>query len=821
MLRNVQILLQDVRFALRQLRRQPGFTAVAVLVLALGLGGNAAMFSVVNAVLLRPLPYADPQRLTAIFERDVIGEEPYNPVAPGNFLDWQRDARDFEQIAATGETAFNLASGTGSFVPERIDASYCSGNLFATLGVEPVVGRAFRKDDDRTGAALIAIISYDLWKHRFAGAPDITNRQIRLDSQQYDIVGVMPRGFGYPFRTVKVWVPLQRYLTPEQLKDHSNHMLTVTGRLRPGVPVEQGRAEIDGIVKRYRQQHPEEVMGKGANVVSLDEISVKGIRTALLVLFGAVGCVLVIACVNVANLLLTRALGRQKEVAIRTAVGAPRGRIVRQLLTESVILSLAGALCGLLLASMATDALAANAPNAAYLPGVERIAIDPAVFLFTFGIALLTGIAAGLFPAFQGSRSDLVESLKGRSIRSSRSHARFRDVLVAAEVALSLMLLAGAALLLHSFSRLQSVHTGVRTDHTLTMAVALPESAYKERAKVSAFYRELAGRLEGVPGIESVGMVTCAPVTGHCNDTVFRIEGRTLPPGKLMDALYRDADSGYFQAAGIPLLRGRTFSERDGMGFDNQNPRPDVTVVSESWAKAFFPGGDPLGKHIYLAWDQPDQKYPRFEIVGIVGDVVKRLDAPVQPTMYFPLLDGNRREAFIVMHTTGDPHSVAGPARNAINAENPDLPVFEIRTMHEILAESAHSREFSVMLLGLFAALALVLAAVGLYGVVSYVVSQRTGEIGIRMALGAQSSEVRRMVVRQGMKPALAGIAVGLAGAAFGTQLLRSLLFGVSPGDPVTFVSVPLILLAVAGAACLLPASRAVKIDPTAALRSE
>jgi predicted permease len=821
MLNALQILRQDVIYALRQLRQRPGFTVVAILVLGLGLGGNAAMFSVVNAVLLRPLPYADPQKLTALFERDVVGEAPFNPVAPGNFLDWQRDAREFEQIAATGETAFNLASQTGSFVPERIDGSYCSANLFTTLGVPPAVGRTFRSEEDRPGAAHVAVISYDLWQRRFAHSPEVIHRQIRLDDEQYDIVGVMPRGFGYPYRTVKVWVPLQRYLSAEQLQTHGDHMLTVVGRLRPGVSVEQGRSEIDGIVRRYKQQHPEEVMGKGGNVVSLYRYSVKDVRTSLLILFGAVGCVLIIACVNVANLLLTRALGRQREVAIRTAVGATRGRIIRQLLTESIILSLLGAACGLFLASLATDALAVHAPNAGYLPGVDHIGIDRWVFLFTFAVALVTGIAAGLFPAFQGSRSDVVESLKGRSVTTGRTHARFRDVLVAAEVALSLVLLAGAGLLLRSFSRLQNVHTGVRADHTLTMAIALPEAGYKERAKVSAFDRELIDRLETVAGVRSAGLVTCAPVAGHCGDTVFRIDGRTLPPGKLLDALYRMADPQYFKAAGIPLVRGRTFTRRDGAGFDDQNPRPGAVVVSEFWAKTFLPGEDPIGKRIYLQWDSPTRKYPHWEIIGVVGDVVPHLDTPVEPTMYFPILDGDWHEAFIVLHTSGDPHSVAAAARREIHTLDRDLPVFEIRTMDEIIGRSARNREFSVMLLGLFAALALVLAAVGLYGVLSYVVSQRTGEIGIRMALGAQSGEVRRLVLVQGMKPALAGILAGLLGAAYGTQLLRSLLFGVSPGDPLTFVAVPLILLAVAAIACLIPALRATRIDPTMALRQE
>jgi predicted permease len=820
MLDSLQVSMQDVRFALRQLRHRPGFATVAILVLALGLGGNAAMFSVVNAVLLQPLPYADPERLVALFERNVVGEEPFNVVAPGNFLDWQKQAGSFKQMAASGETAFNLASATGSFTPERIDGAYCSANLFDTLGVPPQVGRSFRSDEDRPGAARVAIISYDLWQHRFGGAP-LVHRQIRLDSEQYDIVGVMPRNFAYPFRTVKAWVPMQTHLPRGDLQSHGNHMLTVIGRLRAGVSVEQARAEIDGIARRFKRQHPEEIAGKGGNAVALYDYSVKGVRVSLLVLFGAVGCVLIIACVNVANLLLTRALGRRREVAIRSAVGATRARIVRQLLTESVILSLLGAAGGLLLASLATDALAAHAPSAAYLPGIDRIGVDRQVFVFTFGVALLTGIAAGLFPAFQGSRSDIVESLKGRSVSTGRSHARFRDVLVAAEVALSLMLLAGAGLLLRSFSRLQNVHTGVRADHTVTMAMALPEVSYKTRAQVSAFYRQAIERVQSVPGVQSAGLVTCPPVAGHCGDTVFQIEGRALPPGQLNDALFRGADPGYFSAEGIPLLAGRTFTPRDGGGFDDRNPRPGTVVVSESFAKRFFPGENAIGKRIYFQWEEAGRKFPHFEIAGIVGDVVKRLDAPVQPTMYLPLLDGDFHEAFLVMHTAGDPHSAAAAARRQIDAIDHDLPVFEIRTMEEIIGSSAQNREFSALLLGLFAALALGLAAVGLYGVLSYVVSQRTAEIGIRMALGAQSSEVRRLILFQGMKPALAGIVAGMIGAAFGAKLLRGLLFGIGAGDPLTFVSVPLVLLAVAATACLIPALRATRIDPTLALRRE
>jgi predicted permease len=821
MFKSLQVLLQDVQFALRQLRKRPGFAVVTIVVLALGLGGNAAMFSVVNAMLLRPLPYADPERLVVLFERNVVGENPFAGVSPGNFLDWRKQARSFEQMAATYYTAFSLASATGSFPPERVDGAACSATLFATLGVKPALGRTFRDDEDRPGAARVAVIGYDLWQHRWGGAPDVIHRQIRLDGEQVDIVGVMPRGFGYPFRTAKVWVPIERYLDPADMQSRGYHVLRVTARLRPGVGVGQARAEIDGIARRFKQAHPEAVTGKGGNAVPLYDYTVRTVRASLLILFGAVGCVLIVACVNVANLLLTRALGRQREVAIRSAVGATRTRLVRQLLTESVILALLGGAGGLLLASLVTGTLALRAPMAVSLPGADHIGVDWWVFLFTFGAALATGIAAGLVPAFQGSRANVVESLKGRSVSTGRSHARFRDILVIAEVGLSLALLVGAGLLLRSFSRLQNVHTGVRTDHTLTMATSLPDAVYKSRAAISGFYRLAADRLQAVPGVQSAGLVTCLAADAYCADLLFSIEGRTPPQGEMPDALYLGADPGYFRAAGIPLLAGRAFTSRDDVGLDELNPRTGAVVVSQSWAKQFFPGSAVIGKRLYFGEDSATRKYPHFEIVGVVGDVVTHLDAPVQPAMYFPLLDGDFNEAFVVMHTSGDPHSVASAARHQINALDRDLPVFKIRTMDEVMGSSAQDREFSLLLLVLFAALAMVLAVVGLYGVLSHAVSQRTAEIGIRMALGAQSGEVRRLVLLQGMKPALAGIVAGLIGAAFGTKLLSGMLFGIGAGDPVTFVAAPLILLAAAAMACLIPAMRATRIEPTLALRGE
>ena len=815
---------QDIAFALRQLRKSPGRTIVAISVLALGLGANAAIFSVVNALLLQPLPYKDPDRLVQLFERDVIsvGEEPYNPVAPANYLDWRRDARQFEQIAAADGGEFNLASATGDSAPERIDAAFLSDNLLPALGVQPILGRNFRRDEDRHGAPRVALISYGLWQRRFAGSPDVIRSQIKLDNEDYQIIGILPRWFVYPSRTTQVWVPLEQHVPPKQMAQHENHFLDVIGRLRPGVSVEQGRAEIDGIVKQYKHAHPELVMGKGGNVVSLGEVTVRNIRTSLLVLFGAVICVLAIACVNVANLLLAQALGRQREVAIRTAIGASRGRIIAQLLTESVLLSVLGGILGIGVASFCTGYLAAKAPNAAYLPQVDNIGVDYRVFLFTFGIALLTGIAAGLYPAAQAARVDLANNLKdsGRSSTPGRSHSRFRDVLVAAEVALSLIVLVAAGLLLRSFEQLRNVDAGVRTDHTLTLGLYPSEAAYPKNADVSAFDKKLQQAAMAVPGVESAGLTTCPPAGGHCSDWVFNIEGRTLPPGVFLDALVRAVDPGFFQAAGVPIRRGRAFTEQDGLGVDEEHPRPGSIIISESLAKQYFPNEDPIGKHILLG-TIGFKEQTRFQVIGIVGDVLQRPDSQVFPTMYTPIFDGDHRRTYLVVRTSIEPHSIVPSIRRAIESLDRDLPLFQVRTTAEIIDTTVQRGEFSILLLSLFAGLALVLAAVGLYGVLSYTVSQRTGEMGIRMALGASASDVRHLILVQGMKPALAGVAGGIIGALATTRLLSSMLFHVNPMDPITFATVAIGLMGVAVLACLIPALRATRIDPTVALRRE
>jgi putative ABC transport system permease protein len=823
--------VQNVRFSVRQLSKRPGFTLTAVLVLALGLGANTAIFSLINAFLLRPLPYPDPARLTALFERDPVGppgSDPYNAVSPGHFLDWQKASTSFEGIAAGASDALNLSSPQNVFEPQRVDACLCSHSVFSTLGIPPALGRGFRLDEDRTGASRVAVISYGLWQRRFGGSPDVIHRQIRLNGENSEIVGVMPRGFAFPYRTVDIWVPLLANITPEQQQSHDNHFLFVVGRLRPGVSVAQARTEIDGFVARYKQTHQGEVSGKGGNVVALQDYLVQDVRTSLLVLLGAVGCVLIIACVNVANLLLTRAAGRTREIAIREAIGASRGEIIRQLLTESVLLALAGATGGVLLASFVSNILVSHAPNADAVLPPGSVPVSPIVFLFAFAVALLAGVAAGLFPALQSARTDLANSLKDgtRSATPSRAHGRFRNILVSAEVALSLVLLILAGLLGRSFATLHNVRPGVRVDHTLVVGLSIPDPTNHGQAKTSAIVSQLSERMQHVPGVISAGVVSCPPVLGHCSDWVFNIEGHPLPPGQMMDALDRGADPAFFTAAGIPLLRGRTFTRQDGIGFDEQHPRLGSIVISESLAKQFFAGEDPIGRFITIGFDQEVSKLkgtpvPRYQVIGVVGDVLKQLDAKVQPTFYVPLLDGNFNDIYIVLHTAAEPHSVTAAVREEIHRLRPDLPLFQVRTMEEALGQSASDRQFHMLLFGSFAALAVLLAAVGLYGVLSYGVTQRTGEIGIRLALGAGNSAVRGLILKQGMVPAAIGVALGLLMAASLTRVMQSLLFQVDAFDPITFLLIPVFLLAVSALACYLPALRATRIDATIALRSE
>jgi predicted permease len=820
-------LAQDLAYAVRLLRKSPAFTLTAVCPLALGIGANTAIFSIVNALLLRPLPFDHPERLMTLFERNVAGSEQQMALAPGNFLDWQASSASFEAMGAyTTRTSTMIDAPDAE--PRQVVICACSASLFSALSISPVVGRLFRADDDRFGAPRAAAISYELWQRQFGGSPDVVGRTVRFNDQPAEVIGVLPRTFAFPNRNIDVWLPLLTSIPPPQQLRHDLHFLLAVGRLRAGVTQNQAQAELDAIAARYKSGHPNESTAKGATVLPLHDYLVTGVRTPLVVLLAAVTCVLLIACVNIANLMLTRATVRAREIGIRAALGAGRGRIIRQLMTESVLLGLAGGAAGVALAMWIARLLVARAPGADAILQSGSVPIDATLFAFAFAMSIGTGIAVGLVPAFRVSRPEVTNELKDgtRSATSGRAHGRLRDVLVAAEVGLSLILLVAAGLLLHSFSRLYQVDPGVRIDRTLTMSTALPATRYASAARRSAALQELGERVRALPGVESAGLVSCPPLTGGCNILFFYIEGRPYVPGNFVTALERSSDRQYFPAAGIRVLRGRTFTPEDGVGFDVNHPRLGAIVISESMAKTFFAGDDPIGKRIFFDFEVQRERNegipaPRYEVIGVVSDVLPTLDGRIEPTFYRPLLDVASPGVTLLVHTSVDPQSVSAEIRNEVRRLDRSLVLSQVRTMEEIVGRSTSDRRFTMLLFMSFAALAVLLATVGLYGVVSYAVSQRTTEIGIRMALGATSGDVSRLVVMQGLKPAAVGLVLGLAGAVVAGRLLRTLLFGITPIDPLTFAVVPPALLAVAALACYMPATRAAHLNPTIALRAD
>lgn len=810
-------LAQDLRYTARALRRNPGFAAVAVLTLALGIGANTAIFSVVNAALLKPLPYPRPDRLILLFE---LIDQP-NVASFANFADWERESHSFAGMAAGRQASFNLG-GSSSFRPERIPAAVFSWQLFKTLGVQPEIGRAFASSDDRLGSARVAIISYGLWQRRFGGSSDVLQRRIRLDGVDYDIIGITPRGFGYQTSQIDVWVPIVPLFGQSLLSTRSWHHLYVLARLRDGVTPGQATAEVSGIQKRLLAANPGELIGSGAVSLPLREITTHQSRASLLILLGAVGCLLLIACVNISNLLLARGSQRSREFSIRASLGASPSRLMQQLLTESLLLTLIGAFAGLVLAYGLTSTLGTHAAaliNADDIDTSAPIQIDGWVLAFTAVICLLTGIGAGLLPAWRSRGLDAGRSLKdgGRTATAGVAQQRLRTGLVSAEVALSLMLLITAGLMIRSFAELQSVRTGVRAQNLLTVGLSLPDSRYRPRASVARFEHVLLERLRALPGVRAAALVNCLPVDGYCGDNAFNIEGRPLQPGHFILALQRAASPDYFRIAGIPLLAGRTFTERDGRGGDDQHPHQSAVLISESMAKKYWPGENPLGKRIYFG----DENSPRYEVIGIVGDVLISLDDHPQPTMYQPAFEGANTDFYAVLEIAGDPSALGSSVRSTISGIDPDIPAYKIRTMTQIVRDSASHRAFTALLLSSFAIVALLLSAVGLYGVLSYLIARRTAEMGIRIALGSSRVGVCRLVLAQGLRPTLVGLAGGLLGAAALTRTMKSVLFGVGATDWTTFLAASALLFLVAVAACVIPAWRAACVDPVHALRSE
>jgi predicted permease len=814
----METLFKDFRYGIRSLLKRPGFTSIAVITLALGIGANTAIFSVVDAVLLRPLPFHDPERLVTLWERNPKQGYEQNPPAAGNFADWRDQNRVFSQMAIYAPSRkFNLAVEDQ---PERIIGAAVSASLFELLGVNPVQGRVFSSAEEQPGRDQVVLISHDLWQRRFATDRNPVGKTITLDNKGYTIVGVMPEGFQFPggsgtvLRTftappAEVWVPLT--LDAEALRQRSSHSLFAIGRLKPGITVEQAAAEMDVIQQRLEQQYPTFYVGSNVRLIPLAEQVVGPARRPILVLWGAVVFVLLIGCVNVANLLLSRSASRKKEIALRAALGAGRVRIIRQLLTESLLLSFAGGIAGALLAAWGVHVLSAIVPT--NFPRREEISIDVSVLGFTLFISILTSVIFGLAPALQSTKVDLTEALKvgGKGSGTGAGRQRLRGLLVMAETALALVLLIGAALMIQSFLRLQHVSPGFKTDHVLTMELSLPANKYP-REQRPAFFHDLLERSRVLPGVQAVAAAKHLPLTGDNMNFAVNIEGRPFPPGKSPGADCRFVTPEYFKALEIPLIKGRRFSDSDGP------QAPSVLLINEATVRRYFPNEDPLGKRLVLGINGFTG-----EIVGVVGDVKHTgLDEKTNEEVYAAYAQAPFwTDMTLIVRTADDPMGVAGAVSNEIRALDKQVPIARVRTMETIAAESVAQPRFRTLLLGLFGIAALVLAAVGIYGVMSYAVTQRTHEIGIRMALGAQVGDVRRLVIGNGMTLALIGVAMGLAGAFALTRLMGTLLFGVKPTDPPTFAAVSVGLIVVALLACYVPARRATKVDPLVALRYE
>ena len=802
----------DLRHAFRGLRRNPGFATVAVLTLALGIGANTAIFSVVNAVLLTPLPYPEPDRLVMAWESENDGSPTL--VSPANFVDWTEQSETCSHIAALRGWDANLS---GVDEPERLRGAMVTSELFNALGVAPLAGRTFLPEEDQPGRNRVVVLSYGLWQRRFGADPQIVGTSVAINGVNRTVIGVMPPQFKLPLVTIQkapeqseIWTPWG--MDANYTKRRDLGQLHVIARLNPNVTVDQAQTEFTAISERA---NTEAVAGRriNAQVIPLHRNLVGDVRSALLVLLGAVGFVLLIACSNIANLLLARAATRQREMAIRAALGASRWRIVRQLLTESVLLAMLGGLLGLLLALWSTDALVALSP--ADLPRLEEIGIDLNVLGFAFTTALVTGIAFGLAPAWQSSKSDLNKALKegGRSSTSGLGRRRLRSILIVSQLALTFMLLVGAGLMIESFVRLSSVDAGFDAQNVLTMAISLPGARYPENEQQAAFFKQVSTRVESLPGVQSVGAISAIPLTGWQNTTSFAIEGRNE---KSETEELHAASPGYFRAMGIPLLRGRAFNEQDHATAER------VVIVSEGLVRRYWPDEDPIGKHIQMGGDSRE---PWRTIVGIVGDIKQSgLDSESTREYYISYLQdtwGMTWDMTLVVRTKDNPLSHISAIQNQVKAVDKDLPVYNVRTMEQLRERSAAPQRFQMLLLGSFAAGALILAMVGLYGVMSYAVTQRTHEIGIRMALGAGKREVLSMVLGEGLTLALIGVAIGLAGSLALTRTLTSLLYEVSAIDPLTLVATPLLLAGVALGACFIPARRAAKVDPMVALRYE
>ncbi|HKA22286.1 MAG TPA: ABC transporter permease [Blastocatellia bacterium] len=813
-------LFQDIKYGVRKLLKDRSFTAVAVFALSLGIGANSAIFSVVNSVVLRPLPYKDSDRLVTIYSSlRQTGLEKIVVSAP-ELADFREQNNCFDQVAAYDFQGVNV---TGGDEPERIRASLLSPNLLPVLGINPIIGRGFAPDEDQPGQSQVTVLSYSIWQRRFAGEPNVIGKTLDIDGKSIEVIGVMPFDFRFPDPDTELYLPLT--IDPELLTENNrgSHFLNVVARLKPGVSIDRAQADMNTIAQRMSIEHSSTYRtGYGASVIAMRDDIVGEVRPTLLILLGAVGFVLLIACANVANLLLARGVARQKEVAVRTALGATRVRLIRQLLTESTILAIIAGGLGLLLALWGVEFLVSLSP--ASIPRLNEISLDARVVAVTMSVSLLTGLLFGLAPAMQFSKPDLNETLKdvGRNSTDGRQRQRLRGLLVISELALSVVLLIGAGLMIRSFIRVQVADPGFNAENLLTMRLSLPRSKYPDFNRQTRFFQDLIERIQAQPGVQSTATINVLPLSGSTADRSFKIEGRNVIQGEPgPDEELRFISSGYFSTMGIPLLRGRAFTQRD----NSESPR--VAIVNQALADRYW-SRDAIGKRI--AYSGLGEGKPNWcEIIGVAGNV-KHLgpDIPAKPEVYLPFLQPLFSTAtstigpmYLVTRTATQPEALTGAVRGAIESVDSNQPVSNVRTMAQRISTALAQRRFNMLLLGIFAGVALLLASIGIYGVMSFAVTQRTRELGIRMALGASASDVLRLVLGQGLALTLIGVAGGLAASFVLTSLINSLLYEVSATDSLTFAAVSVILIIVSTGACFVPAVRAMKVDPMVALKHE
>jgi predicted permease len=800
--------VRDLKYGVRTLWRSPSFSIVSVLVMALGIGTTTSLFTIVRAVLLRPLPFRDPGNLVMLYEhyRQNAGGDGFNAVAPGDYRDWRSQTQSFEDMAAMRGYG-GIISGVQSELPEVVQSAGGSANLFPLLGVSPVFGRTFTETEDRPEGQAVVLLTWNLFQRRFGGDPSIIGKQIHLDTIPATVIGVLPSWFTYPDAKIQFWLPYAQTFSPGDYSMRAGHQSMVVARLKPGASAEAATREVSALQYQIHVANGSKPVAEDVWFRPMIDDLAKNVRTPLLVLLGAVGCMLLIACLNLANLLVAR--------SVRGALGGSRVVLICEQMTESLLICLAGGGLGLLLSLASTYWLAAHWRN---LPRAESVHVDGWVLTFTLALVVAAALLAGLVPAISSTGKGLLSGLRdtSRTVGGGSARARLLKTMLTAEIALTVVLLISASLLFKSFLHLRTTDLGCRIDHVITMKFGLPEIQYDTREKVVRFHESLLERLRRLPGVRGAGLVSVPPGGGPSEDRVFSILERPAPSYILQyDAVVLTADPQYFSVMQIPLLRGRVFTEHERLNNDH------YIVVSKTFVDQYLAGDDPVGKHVRVDWAEKAEIY---EILGEVGNTVNDITRPVSPTIYFPILSGipdHTSEATIVAYTAADPLTMSMPIQRQISALEPQLPVYNALTMDQILGKTSASQGFAADLVLAFAALSLLLAAVGLYGVLSYLTTQRTPDIGLRIAVGAQRSQLLRLVLMEGLRPALVGLIFGVAASALTTQLLRSMLYGTKPLDPAAFAGAAMMLVAVAVLACLIPAWRASRIDPIQALRTE